>query len=377
MKFLLTCLAGLEAIAKNEIIKQGWTITEVKDRLVFFEWPIELMAKINLWSRVGNKVYLVLNEAKKVDNFDKLYDLVYSINWKKYINRYYPVITKATSVKSVLESTPAIQKITKKAIVDKMTNKSWNTMPEEQDKPIFEVFSFFIDDSAYILLNTSGETLYKRWYKEDTWEAPIKESLAAALVILSNWKYSDTFYDIFCWSWTIAIEAVMFARNIAPWLHRYFSFENWDLLPKWYFDELRKEAKAKVFAKKYDVIASDIDSEVLEKAKLNAKNAQVLDSITFLLKDFKEYKKEKLVWTLLSNPPYWIRLTDDNLKWMYKDVNAILDKNKELSWGIITAYTEFDNLINLNKYKKRKLYNWNELCYFYSKILTKNMNKID
>lgn len=367
MKFLLTCSAWLEAIAKNEVIKQGWTIVEVKDRLVFFEWEIELMAKINLWSRVWNKLYLVLNEAKKVDNFDKLYDLVFSINWKKYINRYYPVVVKATSLKSTLSSTPAIQKITKKAIVDKMTNKSGKTMPEEPDKPIFEVFSFFIDDNAYILLNTCGETLYKRWYKDDTWEAPIKESLAAALVILSNWKYFDTFYDIFCWSGTIAIEAVMFARNIAPGLYRYFSFENWDLLPKWYFDELRVDAKAKIFDKKYSVIASDIDDEVLEKARINAKNARVDDSITFLKKDFKDYKKEKMTGTIISNPPYWLRLKDDDIKWMYKDINMILDKNKELSGWIITAYIDFDNLINWNHYKKRKLYNWNEMCYFYMK----------
>lgn len=367
MKFLLTCSAWLEAIAKNEIIKQGWTIVEVKDRLVFFEWEVELMAKINLWSRVGNKVYLVLNETKKVDNFDKLYDLVYDINWKKYISRYYPVVVKATSIKSVLSSTPAIQKITKKAIVDKMTNKSGKTMPEEQDKPIFEVFSFFIEDSAYILLNTSWETLYKRWYKADTGEAPIKESLAAALVILSNWKYSENFYDIFCGSGTIAIEAVMFARNIAPGLYRYFSFENWDLLPQWYFDELRLQAKEKIFPKKYSVIASDIDDEVLEKARINAKNAKVDDSITFLKKDFKEYKKEKMTGTIISNPPYGLRLKDDDIKWMYKDINMILDKNKELSGWIITAYTDFDNLINLNHYKKRKLYNGNEMCYFYQK----------
>lgn len=367
MKFLLTCLAWLEAIAKNEIIKQWWTIVEVKDRLVFFEWPKELMAKINLWSRVGNKLYIVLHERKNTVHFDTLYDDVYNIDWKKYLNRYYPVIVKATSIKSTLSSTPAIQKITKKAIVDKMTNKSGKMMPEESDKPIFEVFTFFMDDSAYILLNTSGETLYKRWYKADTGEAPIKESLAAALVILSNWKYSENFYDIFCGSGTIAIEAVMFARNIAPGLYRYFSFENWNLLPQWYFDELRKEAKEKIFPKKYSVIASDIDDEVLEKARINAKNAKVDDSITFLKKDFKEYKYEKMTGTLLSNPPYGLRLKDDDLRGMYKDINMILDKNKELSGGIITAYTDFDHLINLNHYKKRKLYNGNELCYFYAK----------
>lgn len=367
MKFLLTCSAWLESIAKNEILKQWWTIVEVKDRLVFFTWEIELMAKLNLWSRVWNKVYLVLNELEKVDNFDKLYDMVFSVDWKKYLNSYYPVVVKATSIKSQLSSTPAIQKITKKAIVDKMTNKSWKNMPEENDKPIFEVFSFFMEDKAYILLNTTWETLYKRGYRQDSWEAPIKENLAAWLIILSNWKFSDDFYDIFCWSWTIAIEAVMFARNIAPWLYRYFSFENWNLLPKWYFKDLRDEAKKQIFDKKYNIIASDIDENVLEIAKINAKNAKVDDTITFLLKDFKEYKREKINWMLISNPPYWLRLKEDNIELLYKDINIILDKNKDLKGGIITAFTDFDKIITLNKFKKRKLYNWNELCYLYLK----------
>jgi len=362
MKYLLTTSAWLEAIAKNEIIKQGWSIVEVKDRLVFFEWEIDLIVKINLWSRVWNKLYLVLNEGENIDNFDKLYSLVYDVNWKNYINRYYPVITKGTSIKSLLTSTPAIQKITKKAIVDRMTNKSWKIMPEENDKPIFEVFSFFIDNKAFILLNTSWETLYKRWYRVDSWEAPIKESLARALVLLSNWKFSDNFYDITCWSWTIAIEAVLLARNIAPWLNRYFSFENWDFVPAGLLKNEIAQAKLKIFDKKYNIIASDIDDKVLEIAKNNAKNAWVFENITFLNKDLKEYKHEKMSWTIVSNPPYWIRL-----KWMYKDLNMILDKNKELHGWIITAYSEFDNIINSSKFKKRKLYNWNEMCYFYMK----------
>ncbi|MDD5769955.1 MAG: class I SAM-dependent RNA methyltransferase [Candidatus Gracilibacteria bacterium] len=367
MKYLLTTSAGIEAIAKNEIMKQGGNILEVKDRLVFFEGEIDLIVKINLWSRVGNKLYLVLNEAENVDNFDKLYDLVYAVNWKNYINRYYPVITKATSIKSDLISTPAIQKITKKAIVDKMTNKSGKIMPEENDKPIFEVFSFFIENKAYILLNTSGETLYKRGYRADSGEAPIKESLAATLVILSNWKFSENFYDITCGSGTIAIEAVMFARNIAPGLNRYFSFENWDFVPAGLLEKEKKLASEKIFDKIYNVIASDIDDKVLEIAKKNAKNAGVLDSITFINKNLRDYKHEKISGTLVSNPPYGLRLKDDDLKGIYKDINIILDKNKDLKGGIITSYSEFDNIINSSKFKKRKLYNGNEMCYFYMK----------
>ncbi len=367
MEFLLTTSAGLEAIAKNEIIKQGWTITTVKDRLVFFEWDIELMVRMNLWSRVWNKVYIVLAKKNYVDNFDKLFDLIYSINWKKYIDKNFPIYSKATSIKSSLTSTPAIQKITKKAIVEKLTSRSWELLKEDNQLKPYEILTFLNDDEAFILLNTSGETLYKRWYRVDSWEAPIKESLASALVILSNWKYSENFYDITCWSWTIAIEAVMFARNIAPGLKRHFAFENRSFVPSDLLKALKAEAREKIFNKKYNVIASDIDPDVLQIARENAMRAWLDGMIKFELKDLRDYKKETLSWTIVSNPPYWLRLKEDDLRWMYKDINMILDKNKDLKGWIITSYLEFDDIINLNKYKKRKLYNWNELCYFYMK----------
>lgn len=367
MKFLLTCLAWLESLAKTEVLKQGGMITEVKDRLVFFEWPIELMAKVNLQSRVGNKLYLVLGEQKKIDTFDALYALVQKVDWKKYLTRYYPVIVKATSIKSLLSSTPAIQKIVKKAIVDVMTQKSGKIMPEEKEKQDFEVFTFLMEDTAYILLNTSWETLYKRGYKEDTWEAPIKESLAAALVILSNWKFWEPLYDITCGSGTIAIEAAMLARNIPPGLGRYFAFEDWKLLPNGYFETLRKEAKEKIYEKKYTIIASDLDPKMIEIAQQNAKNAEVDDTITFEVKDLKEYKKQKLSGTLVSNPPYGQRLRSDDLEWIYRNFATLFEKNRDLSGGIITSFTDFDQEIHLKDWKKRKLYNGGEMCYFYQK----------
>lgn len=363
--FLLTCSAWLEKIAKNEVIKQCWTITEVKDRLIFFEWNIDLIAKVNLHSRVWNKLYIILNKKEKVTDFDTLYDMVFEIDFKKYVNDTYPILVKATSIKSTLTSTPALQKITKKAIVSKLTKKEF--LLEDKEKPPFEILTFLIEDKWYILLNTSWDTLYKRWYKIDTWEAPIKESLACWLVILSNWKFSDTFYDITCWSWTIAIERALLAKNIPPWINRSFAFENRSFVDK---NILKKEielAKTKIYNNKYNIIASDIDEEILKKAQKNAINAQVDDTITFIKKDLKDYKYKKLSWTIVSNPPYWIRLRGKDLKWLYKDINQILEKNNNLKWWIITSFLDFDNIIKKDKFKKRKLYNWNQMCYFYLK----------
>lgn len=365
MEFLLTCSAWLEKIAKNEVKKQGWIITEVKDRLIFFKWNIDLIPKINLHSRVWNKLYIVLNKKERINNFDALFNMVSEIDFKKYVNDTYPILVKATSIKSTLKSTPAIQKITKKAIVWKLTKNEF--LIEDKEKPIFEILTFLIKDKWYILLNTSWDTLYKRWYKKNSWEAPIKESLAAWLIILSNWKFSDTFYDITCWSWTIAIERALLAKNIPPGINRCFAFENRSFINK---NILKKEielAKTKIYNNKYNIIASDNDDEILKKAQENAKNAWVSDSITFIKRDLKNYKYEELSWTIISNPPYWIRLKNKDLKQLYCDINEILEKNSNLKWGIITSFSEFDNIIKSNKFKKRKLYNWNQMCYLYLK----------
>jgi len=375
-KYILSTIAWVESIAKKEVEKQWWKIIEVRDRSIEFEGDSKTMIRVNLWSRVGNKVYQVLAEEENIDNFDKLYDLVSTIDFKKYFHHNYLILVKSKSINSKLDSVPVIQKITKKAIIDKITNKSWEKIIEDRNLEKFEIMVLLIDDKLKILLNTTWEALHKRWYRDETWEAPIKESLAAALVLLSWWRFKETFYDIFCGSWTIAIEAAMIAKNIAPWLDRYFAFENLILVDKKLVEEELKLAESKIFDWDYQIIASDIDENVLEKAKNNAKNAWVADIIEFKQRDFREYLKlhfnsllleeGSMKWTLVSNPPYWERLKVEFLNELYRDIDKIFNQNKNLNWWIITSYFEwFDNIINLKNYKKRKLYNWWEKTYFY------------
>ena len=368
MKYILSTIAGVESIAKKEIEKQWWKIIEVRDRSIEFEWDSKTMIKVNLWSRVWNKVYEVLEESSRIDDFDKLYDLVWKINFKKYFHHDYPIIVKVKSINSKLNSTPAIQKITKKSIIDRITDKSWEKVYENKDLENFEIMVLVIDDKAKILLNTSWEALHKRWYRLETWEAPIKENLAAALVLLSWWRFKDSFYDLFCGSWTIVIEAAMIAKNIAPGLDRYFAFENLVLVDKKLVKEELELAKSKVFEWEYKIFASDLDENMLEIARENAKNALVDDIITFEKKNFFECLDSDLKWTLVSNPPYWERLKDEDLNLLYKNINKLLLQNKDLWWWVITSYFErFDELIKLSDYKKRKLYNGGEKCYFYRK----------
>lgn len=367
-KYLLTTIAWVESIAKKELEKIGVKNIVVTDKSLVFEWDETTMINANLWSRVWNKVYMILSEWK-VENFDDLYDLVSSFDYKKIYKSNFPIIVNAKSINSLLVSIPAIQSISKKAIIDNITNKSVKILKEDELEEKLDIFVIIQNNYAKILLNTSWEALHKRWYREDTWVAPIKESLAAALVLLSDWKFKSNFYDLFCGSATIAIEAAMIAKNIAPWLYRYFAFERLNLVSKDIVQKQIEIAKTKQYVWDYKIIASDIDENILNIAKQNAKNAWVLDMIEFQNKDFRDFIDKKLTWTIVSNPPYWERLKDENIVSLYKNIDKLFRLNPDLWWWIITSFLDFDNLIDQKNYKKRKLYNGWELTYFYKRLL--------
>lgn len=415
MNIILTTIAWVEALAKKEVERLGFEIIEVKDKLIKIKWDFHEIAMLNLWSRVANKVYIEL-ACKKVDSFDDLFDLVSSVDWKYYIRDYNPIIVNAATTRSSLESEKTIQSITKKAIIKQL---SWDNIRQElANIPEISILVLIIDWEAKIMLNTTGEALHKRWYRENSLEAPIKESLAASLVLLSNWSFKDNFYDPFCGSGTIAIEAALIARNIAPGLYRRFAFEKFAWFPKHYIEDAVKDAEEKIIRdKKYSIFASDISPEAIEIARDNARKAWVIDTIRFKVADIRdfvensravvEYRKEKesvkiefkkateieinekktpekinflaqyedknfdnqesLTWTIVSNPPYWLRLEQDDIYEIHDTINTIFKTNKKLKGWIITSFEEFDKIIMKKFWKTRKLYNWRELCYFYSK----------
>jgi len=374
-KYVLSTIMWVEALAKKEIEKCSWKIEEVKDRMVIFSGPIEMVPRINFWSRVWNKLYIMLWEQEKINDFDSLFDRVFDIDWKKYYKNNAKIVVKSKSIKSQITSEIAMQKVIKKAIVEKITDKSWETLDENPDLEKFEIQVLLMDDKLYVLLNTSWRALHMRWYREKSWEAPIKESLAASLVLLSNWRFRDNFYDPFCWSWTIAIEALMIAKNIAPWLNRVFAYEAHWYIPEDITQKELKDAENKEFDGKYSIYASDMDSEVIEIAKENAKKAWFDWEINFEVKKFDEKsphpnplpKGEGIKGILVSNPPYWERLKDEDLRGLYNNIDKLFRLNPELKWWVITSYTDFDNQINLKDYKKRKLFNGGDMCYFYKR----------
>lgn len=364
MKYVLSTIAWVESIAKKEIEKQGWKIEEVIDRLVTFSWEKELIARVNYWSRVGNKMYMLMWEKDNVMDFDSLFYLIEWINWKKIFKKDFPIHVKSSSIRSELFSARTIQSIWKKAIVKSLVGERW-VVNEDENLQKAEILILIIDNKARILLNTSGNALHMRGYRTQAWKAPIKESLAAALVLLSNWRFKENFYDPFCGSGTIAIEAIMIAKNIAPWLKRAFAFEKLWLLAWETSENERALARKKTFDGDYTIMGSDIDPEMVELAKENAARAWLAGEINFEQKDFKEYLDKELYWTLVSNPPYWERLKEEDLKWMYNNIDKLFRLNPELLGWIISSYMEFDSLVKKDTYKKRKLYNGWEKCYFW------------
>ena len=376
--YLLTSSLWLEALVKKEIQKQWYEITEVQDKAVYFKGDINAMARMNIWSRFGNVLYLVIAEEKRITDFDSYFDAVSSQDWKKYIPRGVDVIVKATSIKSELGAMSTLQALAKKAIVKKIV---WdNFMNEDPAKWKVEIRILIENNTLRILLNTSGEWLHRRGYREMTWQAPLKENIAAALVILSGWKFREPLYDMFCGSATIPIEAMMIAKNIAPGLRRKFAFEKWDWVPEGLFEEEKTLAQTKQFDGEYKVYASDIRKEVIDAAKRSVAFAGLTGTIEFSCQDYSEVvrkmqtplnsplqgeMKSQANW-IVSNPPYGLRLAEDDSEgihiWLAK-MFAELD----IQGGIISSDLEFEKR-SKTKYKKRKLYNGWELCYFYRKI---------
>lgn len=371
MNFLITCAAGLESILKKEIEIAGYTVIGSWPTMVRFKGDFSAIAKINLRSRVGNKLFLELGQHITSD-FNHLFDLVSTIDWKMYIKGN-PINVSAITKTSKLSSTPTIQSIVKKSIVKNILNgKEWQ-LPEEHDKPAIEVLVYIERDMCSILLNTTGESLHKRWYKKATGEAPINEVLAAWLLLLSWRKFSEPLYDFFCGSGTIAIEAALLAKNIAPGSFRNFAFQQFARYDQSLFDKELAAAKAKMMLQKeHTIIASDINPEMISIAKENAKHAGVENYIRFETKDIKDYiSGSELIGTLVSNPPYGARLNTFDLENIYHAVTELFTHHPKLHGGIITSYEKFETDTTSWSWKKSMIFNGGERCRFYKKTLLK------
>jgi len=361
MHFLATCTPWVERLVRSELERQNIQITYGQDRLIGFSGDMMTMTTANIWSRTANRIYIELDKIV-LTSFDGLFACIESIDWSQWIPGNTPINVSATSIRSALSNTPTIQSVTKKAIIRRLSNGEDEWHENMLHQPI-EIFILVVADEVHILINTSWHALHKRGYRTLAGEAPIKESLGAAMILLSGWKYATPFYDPMCGSGTIPIEAAMIARNIAPWLQRDFDFLHFPCYDKALHTETLQEARKKVFKQSYQIFGSDIDPEMIAISQENARRAGVADTITFSVASLTDIQYPE--WAhLVTNPPYGNRLESDDLDGLYTDLENIFIQN-HLSGGGITTYEPFPR--KRDSWTKMNLMNGGDKCQFWRK----------
>lgn len=365
-QLLAVCPMGLEAVVAKEIQELGYE-TQVENGRIFFEADAKAIVQCNLWLRTADRIKIVVGRFNAT-TFDELFEKTKSLPWENIIDKEGQFPVQGRSVKSTLYSVPDCQAITKKAIVERLKKaydeKGW--LNECGAKYPVEVA--ILKDNVLLTIDTSGSGLNRRGYRIAQGEAPIKETLAASLVRLANWKGDTPFIDPFCGSGTIAIEACLIAQNIAPGFNRDFVSEEWNIMPPNIYDDMRDDADQQAnYDKDIQVFASDIDPEMVEIAKRNAKEVGLADIIQFSVKDVNTLTidTDESV-ALVGNPPYGERIGDkEEVEEMYRYIGKLMNQHSHLSTYILTSNKEFEFLVNRKATKRRKLFNGYIECTYY------------
>lgn len=357
-KFTLiaTTTFGLEAIAKRELENLGYEITKVSDGRIFFEGTLEDVAKANIWLRTADRVLIELGFFK-AETFEELFDKVYELDWEEIIPKNANFIVNGKSIKSKLFSISDCQRITEKAIIEKLKTK-YDIEWFEKSGALYSLEVSLLKDNASITLDTTGKGLHKRGYRIKHGDAPIKETLAAAMVLLSYWNKDRLLFDPFSGTGTILVEAAMIGRNIAPGLERGFSFNNWTGVDK----EILKTAKAQAmgsidYKSEIKLIGTEIDKDVYNVSNEIIEDLGFEDDITIYNKDFRDFKLEDDFGVLITNPPYGERLGNVDVKKLEQDLGKKMKPLKTWSNYIITSSEMFEKNFGKKADKKRKLYN--------------------
>lgn len=367
MRYIAPCHFGLEAVCKRELTDLGYEIERVEDGRVIFTGGPEAACRANMFLRTAERVLLLVGEFTAV-TFDELFEATRAIPWEAYIpadGRFW--VKKASSIKSKLFSPSDIQSIMKKAMVERLKQAyhiSW--FPENGAEYPLRVFLY--KDQVTVGLDTSGDSLHKRGYRQLTAKAPITETLAAALLMLTPWRADRILVDPFCGSGTFPIEAAMMAANIAPGMNRSFTAEAWSgLFPKklWYAaaDEAADLVREDV---ETDIQGYDIDGEIVKAARQNAREAGVDHMIHFQQRPVSELSHPKKYGFLIMNPPYGERIEDkENLPELYRTIGERFAALDSWSCYMITSYEDAERYFGRKADKNRKIYNGMMKTYFY------------
>ncbi|WP_237228216.1 class I SAM-dependent RNA methyltransferase [Rubinisphaera sp. JC750] len=359
-----TTAFGLEAVVGRELQQLGYEDQKRSDGRVTFQADLSAIARCNVNLRVGNRLLLQMGEFEAPD-FDAFFDQIRDLPWENWIaaDAQFPVT--GSSQKSQLHSVPACQGMAKKAIAQRLEQVYGRSLPETGS--LCPVHFDLRHDTCTMYLNTSGAGLHKRGYRSHSGEAPLRETLAAALVQLSVWKRDRPFIDPFCGSGTIAIEAALMARNIAPGLSRNYVAEDWPQLSKDLWIQARGEAQAAILPAPEDpLLASDVDFRVLRTARENAKLAGVEDIIHFQQHDVSTLSTKKKYGCLITNPPYGQRLNDmQQAQELWKTLARVTEDWSTWSLFVFVGSREFERIFGRKATRRRKLYNGTLECTYY------------
>ena len=363
MKLLLTCFKWTAPVLAQELKIMGYKSYDNFPTWLYVDGTMEDVYKINLNSRIANKVYMEV-ESEVIIDFNQLFDFISDIDWKQYIKTGHKIAVSSTIYKSDINSERSTQSIVNKAIIKKLVGDKSQRMSDPKKEEI-NVFVQILENNCSVFVNTTWEWLHNRLYRWESWEAPIKENIAASLVRICNWHFKHPLLDPMCGSGTICIEAAMIAKNIAPGLKRKFAFESFEEFDSKKFESMLDELEAKIFKWDYKIVWSDIDANMIKIAKANAIDAGVDDVVEFKQQKLSEIKEWE--WYIITNPPYGKRMWGedlDKLELLYKDLIDIYDNGAK--WCFITSWEDTWSLVS-GDFKIKQLNNNGEEAQIYLK----------
>ncbi|WP_100332051.1 THUMP domain-containing class I SAM-dependent RNA methyltransferase [Bacillus xiapuensis] len=354
---IATAAMGLEALVAAEVRNLGYEC-QTENGKVIFKGDESAIARCNLWLRTADRLKVVVGEFK-AKTFDELFEATKALPWEEYLPADAEFPVQGKSVKSTLFSVPDCQAIVKKAIVERLKTKYKVQTWLEETGPLFKIEVALLKDKATLTIDTSGAGLHKRGYRIAQGGAPLKETLAAALVQLTNWHPDRPFVDPFCGSGTIPIEAALIGQNIAPGFNRDFISESWPWLTKDVWDTARLEAEDVAnYDQPLDILGADIDHRMVEISRENAVEAGLGDLVQFKQMNVRDFTTAKEYGVIVGNPPYGERLGDrPEVESMYKAMGEVFAPYETWSVYILTSYEGFEACYGKQATKKRKLFN--------------------
>ena len=366
-ELIAPCHFGLEAVLKREIDDLGYDISKTEDGRVTFIGDMEALCRANVFLRSAERILLKAGSFT-ARTFDELFECTKALPWEEWIPKDGKVwVTKASTVKSKLYSSSDIQSIMKKAIVERLKS-AYHTEVIPETGASYPVRVFAMKDEFTVGIDSTGESLHKRGYRQSTTKAPISETLASALIMLTPWKKDRILVDPFCGSGTFPIEAAMMAADIAPGMNRSFLAEEWKhLVPRKCWYDANEEAQDRIKLNiETDIQGFDIDPEALKAARANAKMAGVDKLIHFQQRAVKDLRHPKPYGFIITNPPYGERLEEkENLTQLYREIGESYARLDKWSMYLITSYEKAENDIGRKADKNRKIYNGMLKTYYY------------